>query len=164
MIDSVRPIDPARLPEPVPRGPVEKSEPVSAAPPMPAAPRPKSRTAGPGVTLDAGWDRRLARGQVAPDCIVDLHGHSLSGAYDRLDRSLEQAISGGDRLILLITGRPPASGGRSAPRGRIRAAVGDWLAASRHASDIAAVRAAHPRHGGAGALYIILRRRRGPAG
>jgi len=38
--------------------------------------------------------------------------------------------------------------------------VGDWLAASRHAADIAAVRGAHPRHGGAGALYIILRRRR----
>jgi DNA-nicking Smr family endonuclease len=38
--------------------------------------------------------------------------------------------------------------------------VGDWLAASRHAGSIAAVRNAHPRHGGAGALYIVLRRRR----
>jgi DNA-nicking Smr family endonuclease len=45
-------------------------------------------------------------------------------------------------------------------RGAIRAAVGDWLAASRHAGHIAAVRGAHPRHGGAGALYIVLRRRR----
>ena len=41
------------------------------------------------------------------------------------------------------------------------AAIGDWLAASRHASSIAAVRGAHPRHGGAGALYIVLRRPRG---
>ncbi|MGB5485182.1 Smr/MutS family protein, partial [Parasphingorhabdus sp.] len=40
------------------------------------------------------------------------------------------------------------------------AAISDWLAASRHASRIAAVRRAHPRHGGAGALYIILRRPR----
>jgi DNA-nicking Smr family endonuclease len=38
--------------------------------------------------------------------------------------------------------------------------VGDWLAASRHAGDIAAVRNAHPRHGGGGALYIVLRRGR----
>jgi DNA-nicking Smr family endonuclease len=44
-------------------------------------------------------------------------------------------------------------------RGRIRAAVHDWLAASRHAANIAAVRAAHRRHGGGGSLYIILRRR-----
>ncbi|WP_367947133.1 Smr/MutS family protein [Sphingopyxis sp. BSNA05] len=52
--------------------------------------------------------------------------------------------------------RAPSRGGR----GAIRAAIADWLAASRHASHIATVRRAHPRHGGAGALYIILRRRR----
>jgi DNA-nicking Smr family endonuclease len=45
-------------------------------------------------------------------------------------------------------------------RGAIRATIGDWLAASRHSSQIAAVRNAHPRHGGLGALYIVLRRRR----
>jgi DNA-nicking Smr family endonuclease len=68
-------------------------------------------------------------------------------------------------VLLLITGKPPAGHGRQAVgpavRGAIRAAVGDWLAASRHAGDIAAVRNAHPRHGGAGALYIVLRRRKG---
>ena len=42
----------------------------------------------------------------------------------------------------------------------IAAAIGDWLAGSRHAGRIAAVRGAHPRHGGAGALYIVLRRNR----
>jgi len=36
----------------------------------------------------------------------------------------------------------------------------DWLAAGTHASRIAAVRGAHPRHGGAGALYIVLKRAR----
>ena len=41
----------------------------------------------------------------------------------------------------------------------IRAAVHDWLTASRHASAIAAVRGAHARHGGGGSLYIVLRRR-----
>ncbi|MEY4721316.1 MAG: hypothetical protein RIQ46_1041, partial [Pseudomonadota bacterium] len=36
----------------------------------------------------------------------------------------------------------------------------DWLAAGPFASRIAAVRPAHPRHGGAGAVYIVLRRPR----
>ncbi|MFL6858037.1 MAG: Smr/MutS family protein, partial [Allosphingosinicella sp.] len=72
---------------------------------------------------------------------------------------LEQAIAAEARLLLLVTGKPPGPE-RPAKRGAIRAAVGDWLAASRHAGDIAAVRGAHPRHGGAGALYIVLRRRR----
>ncbi|MFL6862301.1 MAG: Smr/MutS family protein, partial [Allosphingosinicella sp.] len=110
-------------------------------------------------TLDGTWDRRLARGAAAPDFTLDLHGHNLATAYDLLDRRLEQAIAAEARLLLLVTGKPPGPE-RPAKRGAIRAAVGDWLAASRHAGDIAAVRGAHPRHGGAGALYIVLRRRR----
>ena len=91
--------------------------------------------------------------------MLDLHGHNLAQAYDLLDRRLEMAIAADARVLLLITGKPPGSE-RPVKRGAIRGAVGDWLAASRHARDIAAVRNAHPRHGGSGALYIILRRRR----
>jgi len=142
----------------------EAAAPVALPPRSAPAERVSARRAGPGTTLDASWDRRLARGLVAPDAAVDLHGHNLADAYAVLDRRLEAAIAAGDRLVLLITGKPPAEHGRHAVRpavrGAIRAAVGDWLAASRHAGDIAAVRSAHPRHGGAGALYIVLRRRR----
>jgi len=144
---------------------------AEAAPPSPrkarigSVDRALARKAVPGTTLDASWDRRLARGLVAPDRTVDLHGHGLASAYTVLDERLEEAIAAGARLVLLITGKPPAEHGRHAVspavRGAIRAAVGDWLAASRHAADIAAVRNAHPRHGGAGALYVVLRRRRG---
>lgn len=114
-------------------------------------------------TLDGNWDRKLARGLISPDRAIDLHGHNLSAAYATLDGALEQAIRAGDRVVLLVTGKPPrpASERPHAPhayRGAIRAAVGDWLAGSRHAGAIAAVRVAHPRHGGAGALYIILRK------
>ena len=44
-------------------------------------------------------------------------------------------------------------------RPNIHEMVLDWLAASSHHSAIAAVRSAHRRHGGEGALYIILKRR-----
>ena len=67
------------------------------------------------------------------------------------------------RTILLVTGKPrpvdPAD--RGTKRGAIRAKVLDWLAASSHHSAIAAVRRAHIRHGGEGALYIVLKRQRG---
>ena len=119
---------------------------------------------GSSNTLDASWDRRLSRGLVAPESSIDLHGHSLASAYDRLDRGLDHAIQRGDRVLLLVTGKPPRpESERPHARGAIRAAVGDWLASSRHADRIAAVRGAHPRHGGSGALYIVLRRPRGPA-
>lgn len=115
----------------------------------------------PGTTLDGGWDRRLARGAVQPDASLDLHGHTLASAHALLDAGLERAVARGDRVLLLVTGRPPRpESERPHARGAIRAAVTDWLQASRHASAIAAVRGAHPRHGGSGALYIILRRPR----
>ena len=131
-----------------------------------AAPVPASSVAasrGPANTLDGSWDKKLARGLVSPDCAIDLHGHNLSTAYATLDGALEQSIRMGDRVVLLVTGKPPRPSGERplAPnpyRGQIRGAIGDWLAGSRHAAAIAAVRNAHPRHGGAGALYIILRR------
>ncbi|MEG3088708.1 Smr/MutS family protein [Sphingomonas sp. PB4P5] len=118
-----------------------------------------SREGSKSNTLDGSWDKKLSRGLVSPDCSIDLHGHNLSTAYATLDGALEQSIRMGDRVVLLVTGKPPrAESERPHARGAIRAAVGDWLAGSRHASHIAAVRGAHPRHGGAGALYIILRR------
>jgi DNA-nicking Smr family endonuclease len=125
-----------------------------APPPKPPAPPPKPR---PGTTLDGTWDRKLRSGSIQPDRIVDLHGLNLDRAWNAIDTALERAESAGERVILLITGhhRP---GEPPIQRGRIRAAVHDWLAVSRHAGRIAAVRGAHPRHGGGGSLYIILRR------
>lgn len=115
----------------------------------------------PGNTLDGSWDRQLSRGLVSPDRTIDLHGHTLHSAYDLLDAALNSAIRAGDRVILLVTGKPPRPASeRPHARGAIRAATGDWLAGSRHAGAIAAVRGAHPRHGGAGALYIVLKRLR----
>ena len=124
-------------------------------PEKPQAPRPAPKL---GSTLDASWDRRLRSGAVQPDRVLDLHGLTLDGAWEAIDRVLEQTIARGDRVVLLITGhhRP---GDPPIQRGKIRAAVHDWLAASRHAGSIAAVRGAHRRHGGGGSLYLVLRRR-----
>lgn len=148
VVDSVRPLHGTPAPAPV-ETPVAKPRAAMASAPV--------RPATPGTTLDASWDKRLARGLVPPDRTLDLHGHNLATAYDLLDRRLEAAIATGARLLLLITGKPRVGAER---RGAIRGAVGDWLAASRHAGAIAAVRGAHPRHGGSGALYIVLRRQR----
>ena len=113
-------------------------------------------------TLDAGWDKRLAKGSVAPDRTIDLHGHNLHSAHALLDVALGDAIRQGARLVLLITGRPARDNPRLPPtsRGVIRASVQDWIAAGPWSSQIAAIRAAHPRHGGNGAMYVILRRAR----
>lgn len=122
------------------------------------APRPLNNR-----SLDGSWDRKLSGGVVAPDFTLDLHGHTLDSAHARLDHGLTQAAAQGARVLLLITGKPRPNddhAARGSQRGAIRAKVLDWLALGSHASKIAAVRPAHPRHGGVGALYIVLKRAR----
>ena len=135
--------------------------PVSPPPPPPVPVRSLADPARHG--LDSSWNRKLARGAVQPDFTLDLHGASLDAAHGRLMHGLAQAKAMGARVVLLVAGksRPADPADRTSRRGAIRAKVVDWLAASEHARDIAAIRNAHPRHGGHGALYIVLRRRRG---
>ena len=146
----------------------ERVAPKPAVPDQPVADRPKPAPVPPrrpppprrhaiANTLDGVWDRRLKSGSVEPDRILDLHGHNLDQAWEAIDRALETAIARGERILLLITGHA-RKGDPPVDRGRIRAAVNDWLTISRHSSRIAAVRQAHRRHGGGGSLYLILRR------
>jgi DNA-nicking Smr family endonuclease len=154
---------------PAPPAPMGRVKPLVRTVVTPYAARPAAKpvTARPVVkpitanTLDGGWDKRLTRGVVSPDSSIDLHGHTLASAHAMLDVGLGRAIARGDRVLLLVTGKPPRpESERPHARGAIRSAVTDWLAGSRHADSIAAVRGAHPRHGGQGALYIVLRRGR----
>jgi DNA-nicking Smr family endonuclease len=112
--------------------------------------------------LDSHWDRRFRSGSVEPDFTLDLHGHTLDQAHDRLIDGIAQARAMGARVVLLIVGksRPVAAADRGARRGAIRANVLDWLASSSHAAAIASIRKAHIRHGGEGALYVVLKRAR----
>ena len=151
-------VSPAPAPPP-PQSPVKRA-PKGRVPPPPPPKPPPSPAPGPG--LDTAWERKLARASIEPDFTLDLHGHTLEQAHQRLDQGLVQARAMGARLVLLITGkpRPAPSADRAAHRGAIRAKVLDWLAAGPHASDIAAIRRAHRRHGGEGALYLVLKRKR----
>lgn len=142
----------------MPRVPVQ--QPAASAPPRGAEdrnPRPLDRHG-----LDGSWERKLAKAEISPDFTLDLHGHSLDAAHARLDHGLAQAVSMGARLVLVITGkpRPVEAADRGGRRGAIRAKLLDWLAHGSHASRIVAVRGAHPRHGGAGAVYVVLKRMR----
>jgi DNA-nicking Smr family endonuclease len=129
-------------------------------PPPSPPPRGGGLSLSPG--LDSHWDRRFRAGGVAPDFTLDLHGHTLDSAHARLDSGLAQARAMGARVVLVIAGKPRGAeaADRAGSRGAIRAKLLDWLAAGPHGSAIAAIRNAHPRHGGAGALYLVLKRSR----
>lgn len=99
---------------------------------------------------------------MAPEMSIDLHGHNLTTAHLQLNRALAGALAQGVRTLLVVTGKPRQRNDNSShsQRGAIRAEIGHWLQTSPHADAIASVRVAHPRHGGDGALYVILRRKK----
>lgn len=154
-----RSVTPTRSPPPP--SPKPKRQPTPPRSPAQTLPPSARKVAAPG-NLDSHWDRRLKAGDIAPDFSLDLHDHGADAAYQRLMHGMAQARSVGARVVLVITGRPrpvdPAD--RATRRGVIRAKILDWLAASEHGEAIAAIRKAHRRHGGEGALYIVLRRSR----
>ena len=163
---TVTPLVPvSKPPTALPKAPVTPPAPVrKSATPVPKPKRTETHTSPTSAQsgLDSHWERRMKAGAVQPDFTLDLHGHGLDAAYNRLMSGVAQARAMDARTILLIAGksRPVDPADRGTHRGAIRAKVLDWLAASSHASSIAAIRKAHRRHGGEGALYIILKRGR----
>jgi DNA-nicking Smr family endonuclease len=152
------PRTPLHLPSASPLG-SKKLPPITLPPPR--------RTQHQAATLDGHWDRRLKKGHVRPDMSIDLHGHTLASAQATLEEALGRAFLRGARVLLVVAGRMrpgadrlPVMDGEKRPRGAIRASLADWLAASPYADQIVALRPAHVAHGGAGAVYIILRRAR----
>ncbi len=116
------------------------------------------------ATLDRTWDRKTALGEVLPDMVIDLHGHSLAQAHSLLIRGLHRAVARRARVLLVITGKGARPDPRPLPpdsyRGVLRDALPQWLAGDELRGHIAATRPAHIRHGGEGATYVILRRDR----
>lgn len=116
--------------------------------------------------LNASLETRLRRGVLMPEARLDLHGFSEAVAHGALLSFLRSAQKRDHRLVLVITGK----GARPAPdapfdmaqdrRGVLKSAVPRWLKEAPLAALIAAVRPAHRRHGGDGALYIYLRKNR----
>jgi DNA-nicking Smr family endonuclease len=163
LIRSVRPLRPQAAPAIVPDASqaVDHRPPSRPRPLPPPAPPPPSRPA-PAAILDSTWERRIRGGNIIPDMSIDLHGHSLSAAHARLNQAIASALTNNARVVLVVTGKPPKTTekGSASHRGAIRGEIGHWLEISPHAHQIASVRIAHPRHGGDGALYVILRRKK----
>jgi len=124
-----------------------------------AAPaRPAAKAPPPLMPIDRKLKQRLARGQVEIDARLDLHGRTLSEAHGALLRFLHRAQSEGARVVLVITGKGTADTDRG--RGVLRRQVPLWLTLPDLRAYVLAVEEAHLAHGGAGALYVRLRRGR----
>lgn len=126
---------------------------------LPPAPAVHAPPLPPLAILDRRARSRIARGQTEIGGRLDLHGYKLAEAKGRLLHFLEQAQSREKSLVLVITGKGTvaAPGGE---RGVMKREVPLWLAQPAFRALVIGFEEASPSHGGAGALYVRVRRKR----
>jgi DNA-nicking Smr family endonuclease len=133
---------------------------------VPAADQqPKSRTVAGPVEIERRKARRIARGAEVIDARLDLHGMTQDEAHRALTHFIHRCQAQSLKTVLVITGKGGAGGELSSgpaarARGVLRQNVPRWLNEPLLAALVIGYSAASVRHGGDGALYVRLRRRR----
>ena len=151
---TVRPLPGRAAPE-VPPGASE----AGALPPRKSRPPPLTpKTAAkarqnPPESIEPRRQHRIVREREAIGARIDLHGMTQDRARPALEAFLARAWDEGDRAVLVITGKGPGGDGV------LRRQVPEWLAAPHLRPIVAGLSEAHRRHGGAGALYVALKRK-----
>jgi DNA-nicking Smr family endonuclease len=144
---------PPKLPKTAPSQAVSKT----ASPPKPAIP--------PLVPLERRLKRGLARGSHPIHAVLDLHGLRQDEAHARLRAFISRTREEGAVVVLVVTGkgaRATEASSHGEERGVLRRMVPHWLRMPELRGMVVGFEEAAPHQGGAGALYVRLRRRRGP--
>lgn len=98
---------------------------------------------------------KLRAGQYSPETHIDLHGLNAEQAYAALLVFVKEAYNQGRRNLVVVTGR-----GKNSPGGLsvLRQNMQDWLTKEPLRRVVLAFCTAQPKDGGAGALYVLLRK------
>ena len=120
--------------------------------PAPAAPihAPSSSAQVPG--LDKRTAQRFSRGRMTIEGWLDLHGMDQAAAHRTFNSFITSSHGAGKRCVLVVTGKG---------RGVLRRAVPIWLHQPPLRPLVLSFTPARQKDGGDGALYVLLRRRRG---
>ncbi|MGE3334723.1 MAG: Smr/MutS family protein [Rhodospirillaceae bacterium] len=157
---NVTPYRPQRHPTPEPASsPREearaapKPEPDFFAPsPPPAKRAPAPLKMGAIAAMDKRTGQRFKRGEMSVDGRIDLHGMTVDQAHGALIGFIRRSHARGARCVVVVTGKGERGGGK------IRRETPEWLNRPDLRPLILAVTEARQQHGGAGALYVLLKR------
>lgn len=113
--------------------------------------------------MDRRSFQRLLKGRLEIDATLDLHGLTADQARMQLQIFVSNAHRMQNRLILVITGKGNTKWVDEFNRpksGVLKTGVPDWLKNGPKSNLVLQVMQAHDKHGGGGAFYVYLRRRR----
>ncbi|MGE4422814.1 MAG: Smr/MutS family protein [Pseudodesulfovibrio sp.] len=107
--------------------------------------------------LDIKIFQRLKAGSLSVAAHLDLHGMTSDQARDSLLFFIRESYLQGYRCVLVVTGR-----GKNSPGGQpiLRTEAETWLTKEPLRRVVLAFCTAQPKHGGAGALYVLLRKQK----
>ncbi len=153
---------PAAKPEPKAK---RATKPAAARPrPRPVTPPPRAEPAlehGRAAGVDRRRTERLRRGRLPVEARLDLHGYTQDRAHAALGQFLGESQARSLRCVLVITGKGTTTESAMGAGGVLRAQVPRWLNEPANRARVLAFDYAQPKHGGLGALYVLLRRKKG---
>jgi DNA-nicking Smr family endonuclease len=146
-----------------PPAPKVGAPPAAASSASAAEVKPAKPPAMPLAPIERRLKRELARGRGAIDGALDLHGLNQAEAHQALRGFLRHSQARGARLVIVVTGKggplgDPGIWGEE--RGVLRRLAPHWLREADLRSVVLGFEEAGRAHGGAGALYVRLRRAR----
>ena len=131
--------------------------------PKEANPHISTKPADRSPNMDRRNFQRLLKGKFEIDATLDLHGMTADQAKVQMIGFINNAHRLGHRLVLVITGKGKRSHRDEVNReksGVLRQSLPDWVESSAMTDKILQVTHAQPKHGGTGAYYVYLRRKR----
>jgi DNA-nicking Smr family endonuclease len=126
----------------------------------PPAPPPQRMEPPPLAPLGRRLKQKIGRGSEPIDARIDLHGMTQASAHSALAHFLRRAQHDGARVVLVITGKGKVSADPHAERGVLKRQVPLWLESPELRPLVVGFESANIGHGGAGALYVRMRRAR----
>ena len=150
LVDKAAPPKVAKTPQPPP-APVWDGAPFTVGELAKGLPRPGPLPRGGERDIEPRRKHRIAKERDPIGARIDLHGLDQDRAQAALESFVLRAWDEGYRAVLVITGKGVRGGGV------LRRRAPEWLASPALRGVVAGVSAAHPRHGGEGALYVALK-------
>ena len=135
------------------RSVIEIDRPMTASPEKPSSGSHMPLEKGALTGMNRAMAARLRQGKMPIDATLDLHGKTAAQAHMLLERFIPECYRTGKRCLLVITGKGKY-------KGVIYESTPIWLNEVGLREYVIAATPAHPKDGGEGALYIVLKRQR----
>jgi DNA-nicking Smr family endonuclease len=106
--------------------------------------------------LDKNLQLKFRNGELNIQKRLDLHGMTLEKGYKEFISFMRSALESNSRMLLIITGK----GGEAPKIGKLKENFPKWVNMPEIQPHLLAYTNATPRHGGDGAWYVLLKRKR----